>query len=338
MPATTIRARIPEVWAALAAANPGHATAYGDDEYSARAREAIREALDAPDAQIFFLYTGTAANVLGLRHVLKPWEAVVCGRGAHLNSDECAAPEQFIGCKLLLADEADGKISPETVAPLLGGRGDEHRAQPRVISVSQATEVGTLYANAELNALADFAHERGLLLHVDGARWANAAAALGCGLREMISATGVDIFSLGGTKNGLMCGEAVVFLRPGLAADFKFTHKQGMQLASKTRFIAAQFLAYFHKELWRRNAEAANAAAQRLAEGAARVPGVRLAHPCQANGVFARLPEAWIAPLQARRKFYVWDETASIVRWMCSFDTTAEEVDDFLALLEEQSS
>jgi len=326
----------PEVLAALAAANVGHAPAYGDDAWTARAVALLRREFGAA-AQVHFVFGGTAANVLGLAALVKPHQAVLCSRNAHIAVHECGAPERFGGCKLVLLDDQDGKLSPAAVERELGALGDVHRSQPRVVSISQCTELGTVYTPAELRALSEHAHARGLLLHVDGARIANAAAALGVGLGAITTDVGVDVLSLGGTKNGLLGAEAVVFPRgnpPGTAAaDFEFLRKAGLQLASKMRFLAVQFEALFTDGLWLRSAERANRAARHLAELARGVPGVELTRPVETNAVFARLPRDWIEPLQQAARFYVWDEPRCEVRWVTSFDTTDEDVERFAAAL-----
>lgn len=311
----------PRVLEALAAANEGHAAAYGADPLTERAGGLIRSLFDE-EVAVFFVFNGTGANVVSLAALARPYEGVICAEGAHVNVDECGAPERFAGCKLLPVPAPDGKLTPELVASRLGGRGDEHRVQPRVVSVSQASELGTVYAPAELAELAAFCHEEGLRLHVDGARLANAAAATG----EL--PRGADAISFGGTKNGLLYGEAVV-VRPELAAELPFVRKQATQLPSKARFVAAQFEALLADGLWLETARRANAAAARLA-GAVR-GAVELVQPVESNAVFARLPAEAVPPLQQVSPFYVWDEAAGVVRWMTAWDTTDEDVDAFAA-------
>jgi threonine aldolase len=319
-----------EVLEALAAANAGDAVSYGDDEWTARADDAFRAHFGA-EAQPWYVTTGTAANVLALKAVCRPWEAVITPATSHLNVDECGAPEHLGGLKLLTVATPDGKLTPGDVVPLLGRLGDQHAAQPRVVSVAQSTELGTVYSVDELRALADVAHERGLLLHVDGARLANAAAGLGVDLRAVSTDAGADLLSFGGTKAGLMGAEAVVFLRPGLGEGFEYLRKQHAQLVSKMRFLAAQLEALLGTDLWRRSAEHANAMARRLAAGVADVEDVRLTQPVQANAVFAILPPEATEQLQREHRFYVWDEATGEVRWMCSWDTRPEDVDAFAA-------
>lgn len=320
----------PRVLAALAEANVDHAIAYGADPWTARAEDALRTAFDA-DAEILLTFGGTGANVIGLAAVMRPFDAVLCAASAHLNNDECAAAERFIGSKLIPVEHDYGRITPAALEPHLGPTRGVHHARPRVVSVTQPTEWGTLYTVAELRALAAFAHAHDLLLHVDGARFANAAAALDVSFAELGPRAGVDVLSLGGTKNGLMGAEAVLFFDRALAADAAYTRKQGMQLASKMRFLAAQFLAYLEDELWRELAAHANAMAARLASGTRGAPGVEFVCPVACNLLFPRLPPAALAPLQDTFAFYTWDAPRSIARWVTSFDTTAEDVDTFAA-------
>jgi threonine aldolase len=324
----------PEVLQALSEANRGHVPAYGDDPWTARAISLFREHLGA-EAEVYFVFGGTGANVLGLKAVTQPHQAVICAAGAHINVDECGAPERFTGCKLLPLGTSDGKLRPEEVAQQLRGIGTEHQVQPRVLSITQATELGTVYSPGEIRDLADFAHSHGLLLHMDGARIGNAAVSLDASLREITTDAGVDVLSFGGTKNGLFGAEAVVFLGGTRCPEFKYIRKQGMQLASKMRFVSAQFLALLSDGLWRRSAAHANAMARRLADRLAGIAGVRITQPVQANGVFATLPTGCIPRLQERYSFYVWDETRSEVRWMTAFDTTEEDVDGLAAAVEE---
>jgi threonine aldolase len=315
----------PRVMDSVRSANHGHVVAYGDDIYTETAVGKFREQF-GERVEVFFVFGGTGANVLGLSASMRPYEAVVCAETAHINVDECGAPEKFAGCKLIALSTPDGKLGPEQIEPLLTRRGDQHHVQPRVITVSQPTEMGTVYAVAELRRLADFAHARGLLLHMDGARLANAAAHLGVSLRELTFGAGVDVLSFGGTKNGMMYGEAVVFFDPTLAEGFKFVRKQGAQLPSKMRFIAAQFTALLTEDLWLETAAHANRMAQLVAAELRAVPQVRITQPVESNAVFAILPRESIARIQERFFFYVWNEQTSEVRLMCSFDTTEEDV------------
>jgi threonine aldolase len=324
----------PEVLRAIAEANAGDAPAYGADAVTARAVSRFRELLGA-DADVFFVFNGTGANVLGLQALTRPWHAVICAETSHVAVDECGAGERFTGCKVITVPTADGKLRPDAVRRHLTGFGVEHHVQPRVVSIAQPTEYGTVYSVDEIRALAELAHGAGLYLHVDGARIANAAASLDLPLAAFTRDAGVDVLSFGGTKNGLMVGEAVVFLRPGLADDFRFVRKQGMQLASKMRFVAAQYDALLADGLWLRSAAHANRLARRLADAVRGVPGVRITQPVDANAVFATLPRAAIAALQERHPFYVWNEELAEVRWMTHFATTDADVDAFAASVRE---
>ena len=320
----------PAVLQAVVAANVEHATSYGADRVSERAIEVLQAEFGG-QASVAFVSNGTGANVVGLRLVLRPWEHVICARTAHIACDECGAPEQLLGTKLKLVDTPDGKLTPELVAAVPEYLGDLHRTQPRVVSISQATEYGTVYSPAEVSALAEAAHSRGLYLHLDGARLANAAASQGASLAGVSSDCGVDVLSFGGTKNGLMGAEAVVVLRPELADALPYARKQLMQLQSKGRFLAAQFLAAMDGELWRTMASHANAMAARLEVGIAGLPGVTVTQRRQVNVVFATMPPAAVPRLQQVAPFYVWDEVSTEVRLMCSWDTTEADVDAFVA-------
>lgn len=287
------------------------------------------------DAEVFLVFNGTGANVVGLQALLRPFEAVICADTAHINVDECGAPERFLGSKLIPVAAPNGKLTPERVEAAAVGVGDEHHVQPRVVSLTQSTEVGTCYRPEEIRELADWAHSRGMRLHLDGARLSNAAAALDASLGDFGSSVGVDVLSFGGTKNGAMGAEAIVSFLPSDDSALRYVRKQSMQLASKMRFIAAQFVALLSDDLWRTNATWANQMARRLAEGAVRVDGVTVAYPVEANAVFAKLPSKVIGALQSRYPFYVWDEAGSVVRLMASFDTTAEDVDGLVTALAE---
>lgn len=325
----------PSVMAAMAEANRDHAVGYGVDPWTRRAEDAFRNEF-GPDSIVHFVFLGTAANVLSLSALTRPYNAVACARTAHINVDECGAPERFLGCKLTAFPGRDGKIAPEDVLPVLGDLGNEHHNQPRVISITQSTELGTLYRPEEVRALADLAHGNGMFLHMDGARIANAAEALGLSLAQATGELGVDVLSFGGTKNGMMYGEAVVFFRPELAREFRFLRKQAMQLASKMRFISAQFSALLEGGLWRENAANSNSMARVLAEAAGAVPGVEITRPVETNAVFARIPARAVEALKEEYFFYVWNPSpaeAPEVRWMCSFDTTREDVEGFAAAL-----
>ncbi|HEY6530949.1 MAG TPA: low specificity L-threonine aldolase [Acidimicrobiales bacterium] len=320
---------LPEVMDALATANVGSALAYGTDPWTERASTVVAEVLDA-SGPVLFVWGGTGANVVGLQCLLRPWEAVICPAGAHIAVDECGAPERFTGCKLLTVATDDGKLRPEHVEEQLHLLGDEHHVQPSVVSITQATEVGTVYTVDEMAALAETAHRAGLLVHVDGARLANAAVALGVEPREITSAVGVDVVSLGATKAGAMYGEAVVFVHPELGADARFVRKQAAQLPSKMRFVAAQFEALLTDGLWLRAADHANRMAARLGERLADVVGVEVVRSPDANSLFVRLPSAAaVAELQTWSFVWEWEPVRHEVRLMTSFASTPDDVDAF---------
>ena len=322
----------PSMLTALNSVNEGHVIAYGDDPYTEKARAELRK-IFGPESEVFFVFIGTAANVLGLSTLTQAYHAVICPDTAHIHVDECGAPEKFTGCKLLTCDTPDGKLTVDHIASHMHGIGFEHHVQPRVVSITQATELGTVYTIDEIRKLADYTHEHGMLLHMDGARISNAAVALKCGFYEMTGGAGVDVLSFGGTKNGMMYGEAIVFFNRTLCEDFKYRRKQGMQLASKMRYIAAQFSAFLEDDLWKDNAGHANRMAQKLYAAVRDIPGVEVTRRVESNAVFARIPSEIITKLQDEFFFYVWDEDQSEVRWMCSFDTTEEDIDSFASLL-----
>ena len=322
----------PEILQAISDANVDHALAYGDDEWCARAEALFREHF-GEQARVYFVFNGTGANVLNIDAMCRSHEAVVCAETAHINVDECGAPQRVVGCRLLTVDTPDGKLTPELVKTRLHGFGFEHHSQPRAISISQPTELGTLYPLQEIRALADLAHEYNMYLHIDGARLANAAVALGCTFRQMTTDLGVDCLSFGGTKNGMLMGESVVLLNPALDVDMKYRRKQMTQLSSKMRFTAAQFEAYLSTGIWRRNAENSNRMAQLLFGELQGIAGVRVMYPVQVNSVFAQLPSEVWHRLQEEYFFYDWDEANDVVRWMCSFDTTEADIRAFVAAL-----
>lgn len=328
----------PEILQALVDANAGDAVSYGDDRYTEHALAQLRE-IFGERSDAYFVFNGTGANVVALSCLLKPFEAVIAPASAHLQTDECGAFERFTGCKVLPVETVDGKLTIDNLRPFTLASREEHHVQPRAVSISQSTEFGTLYKPEELRALCAFAHEHGWLVHMDGARIANAAAALGMGLRECTKDLGVDVLSFGGTKNGLMLGEAVVFFDRALHADAaRFARKQGMQLASKMRFISAQFSALLENDRWRTYASHANAMAQLLAERIADVPGVRITRPVECNAVFATLDRQVIPRIRERYFFYTFDESLPEVRWMTHHGTTAEDVEDFAQVIRQAAA
>ncbi len=316
----------PEVLQAIASANAGDALPYGEDEWTRRVTTELTTAFGASDTLLVF--NGTAANVLGISLMLRPYEAVICAESSHLNVDECGATERILGHKLLTVATPDGKLTPELVRSRLTGRGDEHRAQPRVVQIAQVTELGTCYSLAEIQRLSELCRAEELYFYVDGARLANAAAYLGCELADL--AAGVDALSFGGTKNGAVAAEAVILMRDELRPSSPYHRKQQMQLGSKMRFIAAQFEALLDDKLWLSAAQQANAMAARLAAGIADVPGVTIRYPVESNAVFAALTPEQAAALRQEWVFSAWDEAQGVFRWMTAFDTTEQDVDDFV--------
>ncbi|MEU6931310.1 low specificity L-threonine aldolase [Streptomyces sp. NPDC046385] len=325
----------PEVLAAIALANDGHQVAYGEDQYTEHLQR-IMHSHFGPMAEAFPVFNGTGANVTALQALTDRWGAVICAESAHINVDEGGAPERMGGLKLLTVATPDGKLTPELIDRQAWGWEDEHRAMPQVVSITQNTELGTVYTVDEIRAIVEHAHSKGMKVHLDGARISNAAASLDVPMRAFTSAAGVDVISYGGTKNGMLFGEAVVVLNPDAVSHMKHLRKLSMQLASKMRFVSVQLEALLAKDLWLRNARHANTMAQRLAAGVRGVDGVEILYPVQANAVFARLPHEVSRRLQERFRFYFWDEAAGDVRWMCSFDTSEDDVDAFLQALKEE--
>lgn len=318
----------PKILSAIADANTGHAEAYGADPFT-HDFEKQMAALFGPKSRSFPVYSGTGANVIALAHLTRSYESILCSEMAHINVSETGAPEKFSGCKLVGIPSCGGKITPEDLKPYLSVRGSMHASQPRIISISQSTEVGTVYTCAEIRALADFAHAEKMKLHVDGARLANAAVALNCSFQEMILETGVDILSFGATKNGLLFGDAVTFLNASDSEGFLYQRKHGLQLASKMRFISAQLLAYLKDDLWKEMATQSNERAKQLADGLLAIDQVKIAHPVQTNVVFAEFPETMLGRLREAHPFHVW-KAPSLARLMTSFDTSSEDIEAFL--------
>jgi threonine aldolase len=321
----------PRVLEAIAAANEGHAFGYGHDPYTASVERRLAEALGAPEASVFFVFNGSGANVLSLRAALRPWEAAIVSENAHLQTDEVGAPEAIAGVKLLVAETVDGRVTLDGVRRLIERPNDEHAVKPGILSLTQATEFGTLYSLEELRALGELAHANGLRVHVDGARFANAAAALAVPLAELVASCGIDLLSFGGTKNGLMVGEAVVVFDPELVPGMLHLRKQTLQLASKMRFIAAQFDGLLQDDLWLQNARHANAMAQRLCDAVSDIDGVAVTRRPAANALFAIIAAEVRERLQQEFDFYEWDDVTGEVRWMCSWDTTEADIDAFAA-------
>ena len=314
----------------MIAANADHAPAYGSDSTTDHAVDAFRREL-GNQVDVFMTFNGTGANVVGLQSLMHTWEAVICSSTAHINVDEGGAPEKLLGSKIIDLQTPDGKLTPDLINSVEWRLGDVHQSQPKVVLITQSTEYGTCYSPEEIRAIADTAHARGLALYLDGARIANAAASFNVSLRAMTTDAGVDVMSFGGTKNGAMAAEAVIVLNPELniSGDLGFIRKQYMQLSSKMRFTSAQFIALLTDELWLENAKHANSMAQRLADGVKEIQGVTITQPTQANAVFAKLPPTAIPRLQAHTPFYVWNEAQSEVRWVCSWDTTEKDLDEF---------
>lgn len=322
----------PEVLAAIVRANGGHQVAYGEDDYTAHLHEVFARHFGR-EVDVFPVFNGTGANVTALQSVTDRWEGVVCAATAHINVDESSAPESVGGLKLLTAATLDGKLTPELIEAVAIRVGDEHAVQPKVVSITQTTELGTAYTVQEIKAIADFVHSCDMVLHVDGSRISNAAATLGVGFEEMLADTGVDLMSFGGTKNGLLGAEAIVVLNADAVRGLKYLRKQSMQLASKMRFLSTQLIALLEGDLYLRNAGHSNAMAQRLLSAVESIPGVSIPRPVQANAVFAILPREVSERLMENFRFYFWDEATGEVRWMCSWDTTEADIDAFAAAI-----
>ena len=324
----------PAIFKSMEAANQGHVVGYGNDPFTRKAINIFKEKFGI-ETEVFFVFNGTGANVLGLSTVTQSFHSIICAETSHIQEDECGAPEKFTGCKLIPVEPVNGKVTPEKVLPHLKGFDFEHHSQPRVISISQVTEMGTVYQPEEIKELAHLAHKNNMLLHMDGARIANAAVSLGMDFKNFTKDCGVDILSFGGTKNGMMMGEAVLFFNPEQTILTKYIRKQSMQLYSKMRFVGAQFLAYFEDDLWKKTAAHSNEMAKLLEAEVAKLPEIKLTQPVNANGVFAIVPKEIIEPLQEKFFFYIWDEIKSEVRWMTSFDTTEDEIYEFVKLIKQ---
>ncbi|MEQ9623473.1 threonine aldolase family protein [Coleofasciculus chthonoplastes] len=324
----------PEMMKAILAANQGHAYAYGEDEWTQLAIEEFHKHFGA-DCQVFFTFGGTGANVFALACLCRSFEAILCSRDAHLYHSECGAVENFIGSKVVPIETADGRLDIQAINGYLSWQNDVHASIPRVISITQSTELGTVYRPHEILALVEYAHQHGMTVHLDGTRLVNAAASLNCSLAALTTELGVDAISFGGTKNGFLMGEAVIFPHSdaGLSRNFSAIWKQSMQMPSKSRFIAAQFLALFKDDHWLQNASHENKMAQYFAEQVSNIPEVDIVYPVETNAVFAKIPLDWIEPLVKVGHFHVWDSSTGLVRWMTNFDTQPEDIERFFGKL-----
>ena len=318
----------PDIIKALISANKDYTISYGYDKYTKHAIEKFKEHF-GNNIEVFFVYNGTASNILGLKNVTNSFNSIFCAETAHLNVHECCGPEKFIGCKLVTIPTKDGKLTVDLIKPFLVGFGDEHMAQPKVVSITQPTELGTLYTLNEIKDLANLVHKHKMLLHVDGARLSNAAASMKKSLKEITGDLGIDLLSFGGTKNGMMFGEAVVFFIKNLSKNFEYIRKQGMQLASKMRFISCQFEAFLSNDLWLKNAQHANNMAKLLYENVKDISNIKITQSVDANAIFAILPKKSIPIVQKKYHFYIFDDEKLEVRWMCSFNTKEKDVLDF---------
>jgi len=318
----------PDIFKAMQSVNSGYSVAYGDDEHTSSAVEKFKEHF-GKKISVFFVANGTAANIIGLKAVTESFNSIICAETAHLHVHECCGPENFIGCKLVTIPTSNGKLTVEQIKPVLVGFGDVHMAQPHVISITQTTELGTVYNPKEIKTLSDFAHKHNMLLHMDGARLCNATAHLGVSLSELTSDVGVDILSFGGTKNGMMFGDAVVFFDNKLVKNFEFFRKQGMHLMSKMRYISMQFEALLSNDLWEKNAKHANSMAKLLYNEIKDIPCVEITQNVESNAVFAIIPKKYVEKIHKKYFFHVFDEQKSEVRLMCSYNATRKDVLDF---------
>ena len=327
----------PDIIKAIESVNSGYSVAYGDDEYTKRAIKKFKEHF-GNEIDVYFVGNGTAANILGLKSITDSFNSIYCAETAHLNVHECCGPEKFTGCKLTVIPTPDGKLTVDLIRPYIIGFYDPHMAQPKVISITQATECGTVYTQKEIKDISDFAHKNNMLLHMDGARLCNAAVSLNVDLSAITRDVGVDVLSFGGTKNGMMFGDAVVFFDKDLSKNFEFIRKQGMHLTSKMRFISVQFEALLSNDLWLKNAKHANNMAQILYNEVKDIPGLKITQKVQVNAVFASLPKKNITKIQKKYGFHIFNEKISEVRWMCSFNTTKKEIMDFVETIKESFS
>jgi len=327
----------PDVMKAIESVNHGYSVAYGDDEYTKRAIDKFKDHF-GKDIDVYFVGNGTAANILGIKSITDSFNSIFCAETAHMNVHECCGPEKFTGCKLTVIPTPDGKLTADLLKPYIIGKGDPHMAQPKVVSITQATECGTVYNKNEIKEISDFSHKHKMILHMDGARLCNAAASLNVDLKSITRDAGVDVLSFGGTKNGMMFGDAVVFFDKSLSKNFEFIRKQGMQLTSKMRFISVQFEALLTNDLWLKNAKHANDMATLLYNEVKDIPAVTVTQKVQINAVFASLPSNIIKKIQKRYQFHIFNEEKSEVRWMCSFNTTEKDIKDFVKAIKEESN
>ncbi len=322
----------PHILRAIEEANNGHAIGYGDDRWTAEAITLFKKEF-GESTEVYLVLTGTGANILGIQSAVSSFNSIFCAETAHIQVDECGAPEKFTGSKLIPIATRNGKITPGAIEKHLHGFGFEHHSQPGLISITQASELGTVYSVSEIRELADLAHKHGMYLHMDGARISNAAVSLGLPFKAFTRDAGVDMLSFGGTKNGMMIGEAVLFFNSALSAHTKYYRKQAAQLYSKMRFVGAQFIPYLRNEIWKKNATHSNRMAKILEKEVAKLHGITITQLVQANGVFAIVPKSIIAKLQEEYFFYMWDESTNEVRWMTSFDTKEEDIFNFTKIL-----
>ncbi|MCK5822466.1 MAG: low specificity L-threonine aldolase [Bacteroidales bacterium] len=324
----------PEIFQAIIDANTGHTIAYGDDNYTKSAIKKFKFLL-GDNIDVFFVFNGTGANITGLSTITNSYNSIICAETAHINVDECGAPEKITGCKIIPLHTNNGKITIDLIKPHVKGFGFEHHSQPKVISITQATELGTVYTPEEIKKITSFAHKNNMLVHVDGARICNAAASLGLSLKNITTDVDIDVLSFGGTKNGMMYGEAVIFFNKNMANNFKYIRKQSTQLTSKMRYISAQFEALLSNNIWLKNAKHANEMANLLADKIKDIPKIKITQKVETNGIFAIIPGKCISIIQEKYFFYVWDEDKSEVRWMTSYDTTEKDIDNFSSFLHE---
>ncbi|WP_099190767.1 threonine aldolase family protein [Tepidibacter mesophilus] len=319
----------PKIIEAMVKANEEHVFPYGNDVYTKKAELKFKE-LFGENIDVYFVLNGTAANVIGLSAALRSYESIICTDSAHINGDECGAVEKFTGSKLLQVPNSNGKISIDDIEKMLKLKGNYHRTQPKMISISQCSEFGTVYTVEEIKEISKFAHENDLYLHVDGSRISNAAVSLNTNLKEMITEAGVDILSFGGTKNGLMFGEAILILNPNISEDLKYIRKQGMQLISKMRYISAQFIEYLENDLYYKNAKQANDMASLLENELKNIKQIKITYPVQSNMVFMKIPKDVIKYIENKYEFYTIDENEGLIRIVTSFDTTEKDIENFV--------